>query len=61
MNAQTTTFRLSNAVSSISCPASDVDRIPAIPARKMIARIGSCRASAASSESSRSAANVACG
>ena len=32
--------------------------MPAIPARMTIAMIGSCRASAASAESSRSAANV---
>src|SRR5919198_2378716 len=58
MKAQTATTSPSYAGSSITRPAVVVQRIDAIPARPTMARIGSCRARAASSESSRSAAKT---
>src|ERR671936_331284 len=56
--AQTATTRPSTSCTSSIRPATGVQRTEAIPARPTIAVIGSWRARAASSESSRSAAKT---
>src|SRR4051812_416501 len=61
MNAQTATTRPSRTGSSSNVRATELVRTPAIPASHVSARRGSCLASAAASESSRSATKTARG